>query len=153
MASICGDESAPSGSTRLTLKCFSESFTGIFGDPACLCDLPTNSKPDDGFGILINFMGYRRWQNFATWTMKLLTKCAVDGMIYVEGLLNLSFVYSACSLLCYGDADLHMVGIYVFLLLMRRSLTNFYSPFNCNRDINILMFENSARQFLTSHGS
>ncbi|OWM80452.1 serine/threonine-protein kinase ATR isoform X2 [Punica granatum] len=107
-ASICGDASTTSESIKLTLKCFSQSFTGIFDDPACLCDLPTSCKPDDGFGILMNLSGNRRWQTFATWMMKLLTKCLVDGMIFVEGLLSLSFISSACSLLCFGDADLQM---------------------------------------------
>lgn len=151
MASICGDASTPSGSTRLTLKCFSESFNGIFGDPSCVCDLPTNSKPDDGFGILMNLTGNSRWQTFATWIMKLLTKCLVDGMIYVEALLRLSFIYSACSLLCYGDADLHMVGICVFLFMAHES--KYYLPFHCNSEIYILIIEYSARQFLTLYGS
>ncbi|KAK4772042.1 hypothetical protein SAY86_013817 [Trapa natans] len=108
VASIFGDESTLSGSTVLSLKCFKESFTGVSGEFACLCDLPTNTKPDDGFGILMNLTGNSGWKTFVTWIMKLLTKCLVDGMIYVEGLLSLSFIYSACSLLCYGDPELHM---------------------------------------------
>ncbi|KAE8671371.1 Serine/threonine-protein kinase ATR [Hibiscus syriacus] len=36
--------------------------------------------------------------------------CAIEaeGTLYVEGLMNTSFVFAACTLLCYGDADLQM---------------------------------------------
>lgn len=118
--SINGDESRVSGSIRLTLKCFSGSFAGIAGDSACLCDLPDCNKPSDGFGILMNLNGSRRWQTFTTWMIKLLSKCISDGMIFVEGLLSLSFVSSTCSLLCYGDADLQMVGSTHFLILREK---------------------------------
>ncbi|RRT68071.1 hypothetical protein B296_00005475 [Ensete ventricosum] len=37
-------------------------------------------------------------------------KCLMEGTLYVEGLVNVSFAYAVCSLLCYGDATLHMVG-------------------------------------------
>ncbi|XP_056170174.1 serine/threonine-protein kinase ATR isoform X2 [Syzygium oleosum] len=49
-----------------------------------------------------------RWQYFATWMVKLLSKCLTEGTVFVEGLLSLSFVSSACCLLCYGDGDLQM---------------------------------------------
>uniref|UniRef100_A0A2N9HIL2 Serine/threonine-protein kinase ATR n=1 Tax=Fagus sylvatica TaxID=28930 RepID=A0A2N9HIL2_FAGSY len=62
-------------SACLTLKCFRESFVGIFSDPSHLGDLPASIKPADGVGLI-----------------------------------DVSFVSAACSLLCYGDADLHMVG-------------------------------------------
>ncbi|XP_022748509.1 serine/threonine-protein kinase ATR-like isoform X3 [Durio zibethinus] len=51
---------------------------------------------------------FHRWQLFATWIIKLVSKCLTEGTLYVEGLINTSFVCAACSLLCYGDADLHM---------------------------------------------
>ncbi|KAI3441185.1 Non-specific serine/threonine protein kinase [Psidium guajava] len=102
------DESSISECTRLDLRCFSRSFTGIFGDPACLCDLPASNKPNDGYGLLMNLSAKRRWQYFATWMVKLLSKCLTEGTVFVEGLLSLSFVSSACCLLCYGDGDLQM---------------------------------------------
>ncbi|KAK4847635.1 hypothetical protein QYF36_004185 [Acer negundo] len=108
IASLNIDSSSTMESDGLTLKCFHESFRGDSSDLTCLCDLPVNNKPVDGPGILINLLGTRRWQPFATWIIKLLSKCLTDGTLYVEGLINLSFVSAACSLLCYGDADLHM---------------------------------------------
>ncbi|XVF00830.1 hypothetical protein REPUB_Repub04eG0035900 [Reevesia pubescens] len=94
--------------TGLTLKCFHRSISGNLSDSACLCDLPTSNKPIDGPGILINLLGRNRWQPFATWILKLLSKCLTEGTLYGEGLINTSFVCAACSLLCYVDADLHM---------------------------------------------
>ncbi|KAJ7967115.1 serine/threonine-protein kinase ATR [Quillaja saponaria] len=95
-------------STRLTLRCFSESFNGIFSDPSHLGDLPESNKPVDGSGVLINLTSKIRWQPFATCILKLLNKCLTEGTLYVEGLVNVSFVSAACSLLCYGETDLHM---------------------------------------------
>lgn len=94
----------------MSLKCFCESFTEICGYPALLSDLPVCSKPNDGPGILIDLTDKERWQPFATWIIKLLSKCLTEGTLFVEGLINASFVSAACTLLCYGDADLHMVG-------------------------------------------
>ncbi|KAI4367378.1 hypothetical protein MLD38_023121 [Melastoma candidum] len=91
-----------------TLKCFRDSFTGIFDDPACLCALPTNNKLDDGSGLLLNLAGNKRWQFFACWMIKLLSKCLTDGTISVEGLVSSSFVSTMFHLLCYGDAELQM---------------------------------------------
>lgn len=39
-----------------------------------------------------------------------MNKCLTEGTLYVEGLVNSPFVSSACTFLCYGDADLQMVG-------------------------------------------
>lgn len=91
------------GSPSVMIKCFSESFSGVE-------DLPTTNKPVDGCGLLIDLTGKTRWQPFATWILKLLGKCLTEGTLYVEGLIHASFVSAACSLLCYGDSDLHMVG-------------------------------------------
>ncbi|OMO80025.1 hypothetical protein CCACVL1_13210 [Corchorus capsularis] len=102
------ENSRTTEATELPLKCFHRSFSGILGDSMCLCDLPTSNKPVDGPGILINLLGRNRWQPFATWLIKLLSKCLTEGTLYVEGLINTSFVGAACTLLCYGDADLHM---------------------------------------------
>nr|KYP69208.1 Serine/threonine-protein kinase ATR [Cajanus cajan] len=90
-----------SGSSRVRLKCFCESFSGIE-------DLPSANKPVDGRGLLIDVSGRSRWQPFATWILKLISKCLTEGTLYVEGLIHASFISAACSLLCYGDADLHM---------------------------------------------
>ncbi|KAJ1436335.1 putative serine/threonine-protein kinase [Sesbania bispinosa] len=91
------------GSSKVTFKCFCESFSGIE-------DLPSTNKPVDGGGLLIDLSGQSRWQPFATWILKLLSKCLTEGTLHVEGLIHASFISAACSLLCYGDADLHMVG-------------------------------------------
>ncbi|OMO91928.1 hypothetical protein COLO4_18014 [Corchorus olitorius] len=106
--SISLENSQTTEVTELTLKCFHRSFSGILGDSMCLCDLPTSNKPVDGPGILINLLGRNRWQHLATWLIKLLSKCLTEGTLYVEGLINTSFVDAACTLLCYRDADLHM---------------------------------------------
>ncbi|RDY02662.1 Serine/threonine-protein kinase ATR, partial [Mucuna pruriens] len=90
-----------SGSSRVTLKCFCESFSGIE-------DLLSTNKLVDGCGLLIDLSGRSRWQPFATWILKLISKCLTEGTLYVEGLIHASFISSVCSLLCYGDADLHM---------------------------------------------
>lgn len=110
MASLFADESRNAVSSKVSLKCFCESFNGISNDPAHLSDLPPSSKTIDGLGVLINLTGRQRWQPFATWVIKLICKCLTEGTLYVEGLVNVSFVSAACSLLCYGDSDLHMVG-------------------------------------------
>ncbi|KAF3434772.1 hypothetical protein FNV43_RR21858 [Rhamnella rubrinervis] len=111
VASLSADNASSSVSTGLTLRCFCKSFNGIFSDPAHLGDLPASNKPLDGTGILINLTGKMRWQTFATWVIKLLGKCLTEGTLYVEGLVDVSFIMAACSLLCYGDAELHMVGM------------------------------------------
>ncbi|XP_007041728.2 PREDICTED: serine/threonine-protein kinase ATR isoform X1 [Theobroma cacao] len=108
IGSLSLENSRITEATGLPVKCFHRSFSGILGNSTCLCDLPTSNKPIDGPGILINLLGRNRWQPFATWIIKLLSKCLTEGTLYVEGLINTSFVCSACSLLCYGDADLHM---------------------------------------------
>lgn len=110
MASLFADEPSNTVSSKVSLKCFCESFNGISSDPAHLSDLPPSSKTSDGPGVLINLTGRKRWQPFATWVIKLICKCLTEGTLYVEGLVNVSFVSAACSLLCYGDSDLHMVG-------------------------------------------
>ncbi|CAJ1977648.1 unnamed protein product [Sphenostylis stenocarpa] len=89
------------GSSRVMLNCFRESLSGVE-------DLPSANKPVDGCGLLIDLTGRSRWQPFATWILKLLSKCLTEGTLYVEGLIHASFISAACSLLCYGDADLHM---------------------------------------------
>nr|XP_048336390.1 serine/threonine-protein kinase ATR-like isoform X3 [Ziziphus jujuba var. spinosa] len=108
VASLCADNTSNTVSTGLTLRCFCKSFDGIFSDPAHLGDLPASNKPVDGTGILINLTGKLRWQPFATWMIKLLGKCLTEGTLYVEGLIDVPLIMAACSLLCYGDADLHM---------------------------------------------
>lgn len=92
------------------LKCFCDSLSGVSSDPARLIDIPACSKPADGYGIMIDVTGKSRWQPFATWIIKLLSKCLTEGTLYVEGLVNTSFVVAACTFLCSGDSNLHMVG-------------------------------------------
>ncbi|PON40311.1 Coatomer beta subunit [Trema orientale] len=108
VASCCADHASIAEPTRVTLRCFSKSFNGISNDPAHLGDLPACNKPTDGTGILINLTGKERWQPFATWMIRLLAKCLTEGTLYVEGLIDVSFVMAACSLICYGDSDLHV---------------------------------------------
>ncbi|XP_062175775.1 serine/threonine-protein kinase ATR isoform X2 [Alnus glutinosa] len=108
VASLSADSLNITESTCLNLKCFCESFMGIFSDPDHLGDLPESNKPTDGIGIMINLTGKRRWRPFVTWIIKLLSRCLTEGTLYVEGLIHASFVSAACSLVCYGDADLQM---------------------------------------------
>lgn len=103
------DLASHSKPSKVSLKCFCESLGGI-SSTALLSDIPACSKPTAGNGILINLTGSSRWQPFATWTIKLLSKFLTEGTLYVEGLINTSCVVAACSLLCNGDADLQMVG-------------------------------------------
>ncbi|XVE48802.1 hypothetical protein DITRI_Ditri01bG0031900 [Diplodiscus trichospermus] len=108
IGSLSMETSTITEATRLTLKCFQQSFSANLSDSTCLCDVPTSNKPIDGPGILINLFGRNRWQPFATWIVKLLSKCLTEGTLYVEGIIDTSFVCAACSLLCYADADLQM---------------------------------------------
>ncbi|XP_023529566.1 serine/threonine-protein kinase ATR [Cucurbita pepo subsp. pepo] len=108
IASLGTDTASFVDSRRVTLNCFSESLKGIFEDPDHLGDLPEVNRPTNGSGILINLTGKKRWQPFVTWIIKLLGKCLAEGTVYVEGLISMSDVSAACSLLCYGDADLQM---------------------------------------------
>jgi hypothetical protein len=61
---------------------------GIFSDPDHLGDLPESNKPTDGIGIIINLTGKRRWRPFATWIIKLLSRCLTEETLYVEGLIQ-----------------------------------------------------------------
>ncbi|KAI3991217.1 hypothetical protein MKX01_022438 [Papaver californicum] len=108
VASIFADSSTTTVSPVVSLKCFHKSFVGISNSPAPLGDLPACFRPTDGLGILIDLTDNRRWQPFTTWTLKIISKCLTEGTLYVEGLINASFVSAACALLCYGDAALHM---------------------------------------------
>ncbi|XP_077245209.1 serine/threonine-protein kinase ATR-like isoform X2 [Tasmannia lanceolata] len=102
------DKSNVAGFTKVSLKCFHGSFALISSALALLSDLPACCRPTDGPGVLIDLTDKPRWQPFATWTIKLLSKCLTEGTLYVEGLINASFVTAACTLLCYGDSALHM---------------------------------------------
>ncbi|ONK66743.1 uncharacterized protein A4U43_C06F11490 [Asparagus officinalis] len=93
--------------SRVLLKCFSESFTAISAVPT-LFELPACCRPADGPGVLVDLTDKSRWKLFAGWILKLVSKCLTEGTLYVEGLVRMSFVSSACSLLCFADAALHM---------------------------------------------
>lgn len=95
---------------KVYLKCFSVSLSGVCGNGALLSDIPASNKPANGYGIRIDLTGKERWQSFATSSIKLLSKFLTEGTLYVEGLLDTSSVLAACSLLCYGDSDLHIVS-------------------------------------------
>lgn len=110
IASLKYNSLSTTDNSGVTLKCFHESFHRVFSDCTCLCDLPANNKPVDGPGILINLLGKERWQPFATWVIKIINKCLTEGTLQVEGLVNMPFTSAACSLLCYGDACLHIVS-------------------------------------------
>lgn len=109
VALVC-EKQCYKGSRKVSLKCFTESFSGAWDEPSALCDLPQCCKADDSYGILINLTGNERCQLFASFAIKVLSKCLTEGTLYVEGLLNTSCILAICKLLCYGDADLHMVG-------------------------------------------
>ncbi|KAG0457231.1 hypothetical protein HPP92_022388 [Vanilla planifolia] len=95
-------------SEKVSLKCFSESFAEISLSPSLFGEIPACCRPKDGVGIVVDLGDKSRWHCFASWVIKLLSKCLNDGTLYVEGLMNRSFVYATTSLLCYGDATLHM---------------------------------------------
>lgn len=95
---------------KVSLKCFHASFAGACGEDALLSDVPASSKPADGYGILIDLTTKDRWQPFATSAIKLLCKCLTEGTLHVEGLIHSPCIWAACSLMCYGDADLHIVS-------------------------------------------
>ncbi|KAF5185097.1 serine/threonine-protein kinase ATR [Thalictrum thalictroides] len=106
VASICFDQSNSKASARVI--CLSESFNGIINSPPLFNNLQACCTSKDGPGILIDLTDKSRWQSFATWTIKIMCKCLTEGTLYVEGLIHSSSVSSACTLLCYGDATLHM---------------------------------------------
>lgn len=93
---------------RVSLKCFCESFAVISAVLPLFSELPACCRPKDGPGVLVDLTDKPRWQPFATWIVKLATRCLTEGTLYVEGIANMSFVSATCSLLCYGDAALHM---------------------------------------------
>ncbi|CAH2061656.1 unnamed protein product [Thlaspi arvense] len=94
--------------SHIPFRCFCMSFSGVWGDSCHLCDLPDTNKPKDGDGLVLNLMGAKRWQPFATCVIKLICKCLTEGTLYVEGLIHTSFVKAACSLVCCGGADVQM---------------------------------------------
>lgn len=103
------DLASHSKPSKVSLKCFYDSLGGI-SSTALFSDIPACSKPTTGYGILINLTGRSRWQPFATWTIKLLSKIMTEGTLYVEGLISTSCIVAACTLLCHGNAELQMVG-------------------------------------------
>ncbi|KAL9254687.1 Serine/threonine-protein kinase ATR-like protein [Drosera capensis] len=108
VASVSFDKSSTSESPKVSLRCFSNSFAGLSGDETHLSDIPECNKPTEGTGVSIDLTGDCRWQPFATWIIRLVVKCFTEGTLYVEGLIHPSFIWAACSLLCYGDTDLQM---------------------------------------------
>ncbi|KAG9442834.1 hypothetical protein H6P81_018688 [Aristolochia fimbriata] len=108
VASLYTNRSEAADSPKVSLTCFHDSFSGIAGSQALFGDIPSCCRPKDKPGVVIDIMDTVRWQTFATWIIKILTKCLTEGTLYVEGLMVAPFVSATCSLLCYGDAALHM---------------------------------------------
>lgn len=106
------DES-PSGVPpgRFLVKCLCGSFSDILNSPGIFSELPVSCQPMNGPGVLVDLTGDARWRPFATSLIKLVNKCLTDGTLYVDGLVNMSFVSAACSILCYWDGSLHKVGV------------------------------------------
>lgn len=103
-------KSAPVPLNKVSVKCFCESFSLISDAPVLFGELLASCRPPDGPGVLVDLTSEVRWQHFAAWLVKLVCRFLTEGTLYVEGLVSTSFVYKACSFLCYGDATLHMVG-------------------------------------------
>ncbi|KAL0773839.1 PREDICTED: serine/threonine-protein kinase ATR [Brassica oleracea var. oleracea] len=97
-----------SDASHIPFRCFSMSFSGVWGDSCHLCDLPVANKPAEGDGLVLSLLGPKRWEPFATCVIKLICKCLTEGTLYVEGLIHTSFLKAACSLVCSGGADLQM---------------------------------------------
>ncbi|KAJ0966927.1 hypothetical protein J5N97_023844 [Dioscorea zingiberensis] len=108
IASLHEKKSVPVRLNKLSLKCFCESFALISEAPVLFSELPANCRPADGPGVLVDLTSEVRWQCFAAWMIKLVCRFLTEGTLYVEGLVTMSFVSKACSLLCYGDATLQM---------------------------------------------
>ncbi|KAL6603454.1 hypothetical protein ACP70R_043815 [Stipagrostis hirtigluma subsp. patula] len=94
---------------RCSVKCLCGCFSDIWDSPGNFSELPTSCQPKNGPGVLVDLTGDARWRPFATWLIKLVNKCLTDGTLYVDGLVNMSFVSAACSILCYGDESLQKV--------------------------------------------
>ncbi|XP_039135080.1 serine/threonine-protein kinase ATR isoform X2 [Dioscorea cayenensis subsp. rotundata] len=101
-------KSAPVPLNKVSVKCFCESFSLISDAPVLFGELLASCRPPDGPGVLVDLTSEVRWQHFAAWLVKLVCRFLTEGTLYVEGLVSTSFVYKACSFLCYGDATLHM---------------------------------------------
>ncbi|CAM0908690.1 unnamed protein product [Alopecurus aequalis] len=91
------------------VKCLCGSFSDILGSTANFSELPDSFQPKNGPGVLVDLSGHTRWRSFATSLMRLINKCLTDGTLHVEGIVTMSFVSAACSILCYGDESLHKV--------------------------------------------
>ncbi|KAK1273836.1 Serine/threonine-protein kinase ATR [Acorus gramineus] len=108
VASLQKDKPGDVASSRVLLKCFHDSFSGISSFTSSFSEVPVCCRPTDGVGVMIDLTGKSRWQPFATWMIKLISKCLTEGTLNVEGLVNSVFMTSTCTLLCFGDAALHM---------------------------------------------
>ncbi|KAJ4806265.1 Serine/threonine-protein kinase ATR [Rhynchospora pubera] len=92
----------------IMIKCLSGSFSLIENSPMIFNELPGSCCSRSGPGVLVDLTGDVRWRPFAASLIKFVSKCLAEGTLYVGGLLSISFVSAACSLICYGDANLHM---------------------------------------------
>lgn len=119
VASLYAEKTSFTASATVSVKCFSESFSAISGATDLFCDIPPSCKPADGAGILVNVTDEPRWQPFASCVIKIINRCLIDGTLHVEGLIRSSFMFNACSLVCYGDAALHMVSVANMKVLLK----------------------------------
>lgn len=101
-------------SRSVSLKCFCETFALVSNSPSLFSEVPACCQLEDGAGIVVDLGEKPRWQSFAAWIIRLLSKCLTEGTLYVEGLVNTSIVSASCYLLCHGDGTLHTVGDFTF---------------------------------------
>lgn len=113
VASLHSNKLSAADAGSIMIKCLSGTFELIANSPTIFSELTASCRPGSGTGVSVDVSGNARWRPFAASLIKFVSKCLMEGTLYVEGLLDISFVTAACSLLCYGDTDLHMVGWWV----------------------------------------
>ncbi|KAJ3693956.1 hypothetical protein LUZ60_009436 [Juncus effusus] len=96
-------------SSKTPIICLCNSFARISNSPVIFSEVPAGCQLASGQpGVVVDLSGDARWGLFAASMVKFVNKCLTEGTLYVEGLIDLSFVSNACSLVCYGDPDLQM---------------------------------------------
>lgn len=125
VASIHANKLSAAHAGSIKVKCLSGTFALIANSPMIFSELPASCRPRSGPGVLVDLTGDARWRPFAASLIKFISKCLTEGTLYVEGLLDISFVTAACSLLCYDDTDLHMVSWWVAYMCESVYLKNF----------------------------
>ncbi|KAL6873568.1 hypothetical protein ACP4OV_013650 [Aristida adscensionis] len=145
VASLHGQNPGGVPPGRCLLKCLCGSFSDIWDSPGLFSELPTSCQPKNGPGVLVDLTGDARWRPFATSLIKLVNKCLTDGTLYVDGLVTMSFVSAACSIICYGDESLHMV-CFDFARIVATVMTVDILPMeNIIRSISCILSEDVTR--------